>query len=68
MKYLHIKDMKKNHGTYVPWGTGDTNLKGVLQLLKKEKWGMPADIEFEYPGDPLVELPKCVQYCKDALA
>jgi sugar phosphate isomerase/epimerase len=64
---LHVKDMKRNHGTYVPWGTGDTPIKQVLQLVKQEKWAMPADIEFEYPGDPMVELPKCLQYCKDAL-
>jgi len=25
-------------------------------------------VEFEYDGDPLVEVPKCLQYCKDALA
>jgi sugar phosphate isomerase/epimerase len=65
---LHVKDMKRNHGTYVPWGTGDTPIKQVLQLAKQEKWTMPADIEFEYPGDPMVELPKCLQYCKDALS
>jgi hypothetical protein len=40
----------------------------VLQLLKKTKWDIPANIEFEYQGDPLVEIPKCIQYCKDALA
>jgi sugar phosphate isomerase/epimerase len=67
---LHLKDRKKaaNGGTNLPWGQGETPIKDVLQLLRKEKWDIPANIEFEYPGDPLVEVPKCLQYCKDALA
>lgn len=67
---LHIKDRKNmtNGGANLPFGQGDTNIKGVLQLLKKEKYDIPANIEFEYQGDPLVEMPKCLQYMKDALA
>lgn len=67
---LHLKDKKTaaNGGGNVPWGTGDTPMKAVLQLLRKEKWPIPANIEFEYEGDPLAEVPKCFQYCKDALA
>jgi len=67
---LHLKDRKKpaNGGANVPWGQGDTPIKAVLQLLRKEKWNIPSNIEFEYPGDPLVEVPKCLQYCREALA
>lgn len=65
---LHIKDRKKDHGPNVPFGQGDTPIKAVLQLLKTTKWDIPANIEFEYMGDPLVEMPKCIQFCKDALA
>jgi sugar phosphate isomerase/epimerase len=65
---LHIKDRKRDHGANLPFGQGDTPIKAVLQLLKKTKWDIPANIEFEYQGDPLVEIPKCIQYCKDALA
>jgi sugar phosphate isomerase/epimerase len=66
---LHFKDMKRNQSnSYVPFGQGDAPLKEVLQLMSKEKWDIPVNIEFEYPGDPLVELPKCLQFCKDALA
>ena len=67
---LHLKDKKKatNGGGNTPWGQGDTAIKDVLKLLQKNKWDMPANIEFEYDGDPLVEIPKCLQYCKDALA
>jgi sugar phosphate isomerase/epimerase len=64
---LHIKDRKKNHGATVAFGQGDTPIGPVLQLLKKNAWKIPADIEFEYSGDPLVEVPKCLAYCRDAL-
>lgn len=64
---LHIKDRKKNHGPNVPWGTGDTPIKDILLLLKKEKWDIPANIEFEYPGDAVTEVTKCLQFCKDTL-
>ena len=69
---LHVKDMKRNHGTYTPFGEGDTPIKGVLQLLKKEKYAFPANIELEYrfPAESslLAEMKKCVSYCKDCLA
>jgi sugar phosphate isomerase/epimerase len=68
---LHLKDRKKDHGPNVPWGEGDTPIKEVLLLLKKEKYPMPANIEYEYgkPGmDTVTEMSKCLQYCKDVLA
>jgi sugar phosphate isomerase/epimerase len=68
---LHIKDRKKNHGPNMPFGQGDTNIKGVLQLLKAKKYPIPAMIEYEYgkPGmDTVAEVKKCFEYCKAALA
>jgi sugar phosphate isomerase/epimerase len=67
---LHLKDRRTpaNGAANVAWGQGDTPIGAVLQLLRREKWDIPANIEFEYPGDPLVEVPKCFQFCKDALA
>jgi sugar phosphate isomerase/epimerase len=65
---LHLKDRKKDHGANGPWGQGDTPIKPVLQLLKKTRYDIPANIEFEYAGDPVVEVGKCLQYCKEALA
>lgn len=67
---LHLKDMKKasNGGGYTPFGQGDAPLKEVLKLVQKNKWDIPVNIEFEYPGDPLVEVPKCLAYVKNALA
>jgi len=66
---LHLKDMKKasNGGGYTPFGQGDAPLKEVLKLVQKNKWDIPVNIEFEYPGEPLVEVPKCLAYVKDSL-
>jgi len=66
---LHIKDRKKNQGANVVFGEGDTPIKQVLQTLKTMKLKIPANIEYEYKGaDSLVEVKKCVEYCKKALA
>jgi len=67
---LHLKDRKKNQGDNVPWGQGDTPIKEVLQLLKKERWPIRAYIEYEYrgQGSPVDEVRKCYEYAKQALA
>ena len=67
---LHLKDMKKvtNGGGYTPFGQGDAPLKEVLKLVQKNKWDIPVNIEFEYQGDPLVEVPKCFAFVKEVLA
>ena len=67
---LHLKDRKKDHGPNTPWGQGDTPIREVLQLMKKEKYPFPANIEYEYRGesDPVTEVAKCYEYCKQALA
>jgi sugar phosphate isomerase/epimerase len=65
---LHIKDRNKAHAN-LPFGEGETPIKEVLQLLAKNKWKIPANIEYEYKGaDAIVEVKKCFQYMKDALA
>ena len=70
--HVHIKDRKANNGPNVPFGQGDTPIKEILQLMKREKYKFQATLEFEYPVPPgstlLAELTKCVQYCKDVLA
>ncbi len=66
---LHLKDRKKNQGDNTPWGEGDTPIREVLQLLKKEKWPIPADVEYEYRGEgtSTEEVKKCLAYAKQAL-
>jgi len=67
---LHLKDKKKaeHGGQNGPWGTGDTPIKDCLKLLQTNKWDIPANIEFEYEGDPVSEVTKCLQLCRDYLA
>jgi sugar phosphate isomerase/epimerase len=69
---LHLKDRKVNQGPNMPWGQGDTQIKEILQMMKKEKYTFPACIELEYPvpegSDVIKELAKCLEYCKAALA
>jgi len=68
---LHLKDRTADGGN-VEWGKGQTPIKEVLQLIRKEKWTFPAEIELEYQipqgSDAVKEVAKCVQYCKEALA
>ena len=67
---LHLKDRKKHQGDNTPWGQGETPIREVLQLLKREKWPIRAYIEYEYKGQgtPVEEVKKCLAYAKQALA
>ena len=67
---LHVKDLKRNQGANMPWGQGDTPIRDVLQLLKKNKWPIPAYLEYEYRGDgtPVDEVKKGFEYIRQALA
>jgi sugar phosphate isomerase/epimerase len=71
---FHMKDRTTpEHGEKnLPWGQGETPIKEILQMVKKNKWTMPATIELEYQvpegSDAVKEVAKCFQYCKDALA
>jgi sugar phosphate isomerase/epimerase len=69
---LHLKDRKVNNGPNMPFGQGDTPVALILQLMKREKWTFPGDIELEYRvpegSDDVAEVTKCVQFCKESLA
>jgi sugar phosphate isomerase/epimerase len=67
---LHIKDRRKNQGDNVAWGTGDTPIREVLQLLKREKWPIRAYMEYEHRGTAgaVEEVKTCFAYAKQALA
>jgi hypothetical protein len=68
---LHLKDRTADGGN-LPWGQGQTPIKEILQLMRKEKWTFPADIELEYKipegSNAVAEVAKCLAYCKEALA
>ena len=71
---FHLKDKKysSHGGGNMPWGLGETPLKEILQLMAREKYKWPADIEFEYEvpqgSTVMAEMARCVQFCKAALA
>ena len=66
---LHLKDRRRDQGDNVPWGTGDTPIHEVLQLLQREGWPIRAHLEYEYlgPGSPVDEVTRCYDYVKQAL-
>jgi sugar phosphate isomerase/epimerase len=70
---FHLKDRTTpEHGEKnLPWGEGETPIKELLQTVRKNKWTMPATIELEYEipqgSDPVKEVAKCYEYCKQAL-
>ncbi len=71
---FHIKDRTtpQHCGLNLPLGTGETPIKEILQLVKKNKWPIPASIEMEYDvpegSNPVAEVRKCLDYCRKALA
>ena len=69
---LHLKDRKVNNGANLPFGEGDTPVALILQLMKRERWKFPADIELEYRvpegSDAVAEVTRCVQFCRESLA
>jgi L-ribulose-5-phosphate 3-epimerase UlaE len=53
----------------MPFGEGDTPIKEVLQVLKQNRYKIPAMIEYEYRGtDTVAEVRKCFEYMKAATA
>ena len=70
---FHLKDRTKpeNCALNLPWGTGETPIGEILQMVKKNRWNIPASIELEYDvpkdSDAVKEVRKCVAYCRNAL-
>lgn len=79
---IHLKDRKRssslggdvtnNTVNNYPWGQGETPIKEVLQLLKKEKYDIPVQIEYDYgcrtSGDAVTEIARCYEYARKCLA
>ena len=67
--HLHIKDRRKNEGTNEQFGEGDTPIREVLALLKKERYPIRAFIEYEYAGlrTSKDEVKRSMDYMRSAL-
>jgi len=74
---VHIKDSTRPtepgtvSNTLTPWGEGNAPIKRVLQLMRKEQFRFPANIEFEYAipagSDAVTEIAKCLDYARACL-
>ena len=70
---MHIKDrLTPEHGKgNVVWGKGDTPIADALKLMRDQKYTFPATVEMEYEvpkdSDPVKEVKKCVEFCKNVL-
>jgi sugar phosphate isomerase/epimerase len=71
---LHLKDRTSpaHCELNLPWGQGETPVAEILQTIRKNKWKFPASIELEYQipagSDAVLEVKKCVEFCRKALA
>jgi len=70
---FHLKDRTtpEHCSLNLAWGTGETPIKDILQMVSKNKWKVPGSIELEYAipegSDAVKETKKCVDYCRAAL-
>ncbi len=70
---FHLKDRTtpQHCALNLAWGTGETPIKEILQLVKRNQWKIPASIELEYDipegSDAVTETRKCLEYCRTAL-
>ena len=75
IRSIHIKDKTgPKHATpnaNKPFGQGETPIKDILLLLKKEKWPISVDVELEYPipegSDAAKEVKKSIDYMRNIL-
>jgi len=69
---MHIKDRKFHDGPNAEWGQGDTPIKDVLLLMKKNHYKFPATIELEYKipagSDDVKEVTRCREYAAAILS
>lgn len=71
---FHLKDrtLPRNCALNLPWGTGETPIREILQLVSRNRWTFPATVELEYDipegSDAVKEVATCVDYCRRMLA
>ena len=72
---LHFKDLVKGPGPFpngmhdVPWGTGTSDAKGMLEELKRQHFHGAICIEYEYHWEnSSPEIARCVKFFNDTCA
>jgi sugar phosphate isomerase/epimerase len=71
---LHLKDRTTpaHCALNLPWGQGDTPIGEILRTMRKNKFTFPASVELEYRipegSTAVIEVKKCVDFCRKALA
>ena len=70
---FHLKDRTtpERGAQNLPWGTGETPIREILQTVRKNGWKIPATIELEYRipegSDAVKEVRACLDYCRKVL-
>ena len=70
---FHLKDRTtpEHCALNLAWGTGETPIKDILQMVSRNKWKIPGSIELEYQipegSDAVKETRKCLDYCRATL-
>ena len=75
---LHLKDRQAGKSANIAatdnqiWGFGDTPIIEVLQLIRENSYKFTSTIELEYRipegSNRVIEVKKCMEYCKKALS
>ena len=75
---LHLKDRQAGKSANIAatdnqiWGFGDTPIIEVLQLIRENSYKFTSTIELEYRipegSNRVLEVKKCMEYCKNALS
>ena len=62
---FHLKDLneKKRSAHDVPWGTGISDIRGIMAEMKRQNFKGPVSIEYEYNWEnSLDDVKKCAEY------
>lgn len=60
------RDAKGNHGHDLPYGTGVSDVAGILDELKRQNFNGPISVEYEHKMDNnLPEVTQCIAFVRD---
>jgi sugar phosphate isomerase/epimerase len=63
---VHLKDLDKPDGHGVPWGTGISDVKAILDELKRQRFDGNISVEYEHNVErSLPEITRCIDFVKE---